>query len=58
MPEFSNAMRVMRKENRPIRGATVIAADVQKDDAFHLIAYDEGGEGWWPEGHWSPEAGP
>lgn len=36
--------RVNRIEDREIVGATVIAVD--GDNA--LIAYDEGGEGWWP----------
>ena len=36
--------RVIRIETRETTGATVLAID--GDSA--LIAYDEGGEGWWP----------
>lgn len=36
--------RVNRIENREIVGATVLAIEGENV----LIAYDEGGEGWWP----------
>lgn len=36
--------RVSRSENRDVTGATVLALDGENV----LIAYDEGGEGWWP----------
>lgn len=36
--------RVNRREDREVIGATVL----EKDGRNVLIAYDEGGEGWWP----------
>jgi hypothetical protein len=41
--------RVFRPDSGP-HGATVIDAIENLDGrAFHLV-YEEGGEGWWPEG--------
>ena len=49
MNEFDTGKRVMRREDRPIRGATVLAVAQAIDGPSYLIAYDEGGEGWWPQ---------
>lgn len=38
--------RVNRIEDRPVTGATVLNVDVATNSI--LIAYDEGGQGWWP----------
>lgn len=40
---------VLRLEDRPERRATVIDIDEGVDGAVYLIAYAEGGQGWWPE---------
>lgn len=45
---------VLRKEDREIRGATVLAIEGDGDDAICLIAYEEGGEGWWPQSALEP----
>ena len=42
---FEIGTRVERREERDVTGATVLAVD---EGGFLLIAYDEGGEGWWP----------
>ena len=44
--------RVTRNEIRETTGATITAID---GDAA-LLAYDEGGEGWWPLDALTPEA--
>ena len=36
--------RVNRLEDREVTGATVLETDGENA----LIAYDEGGQGWWP----------
>ena len=44
--------RVNRTENREVTGATVLEIEPSNDPFFGRlvkIAYDEGGEGWWPE---------
>lgn len=43
--------RVNRVEDRGIAGATIL--EIDGDNA--LIAYDEGGEGWWPLDCLEPE---
>jgi hypothetical protein len=40
--------RVRRREDRETVGATVIEVADTDDGVMCLIAYDEGGEGWWP----------
>jgi hypothetical protein len=40
--------RVRRDEARATTGATVLALEGAGAEAVALIAYDEGGEGWWP----------
>lgn len=42
---FDIGARVRRVEEHSVTGATVLAVD---EGGFILIAYDEGGEGWWP----------
>lgn len=37
-------LRVDRVEDRLVTGATVL----EIDNDMALIAYDEGGQGWWP----------
>lgn len=44
--------RVRRLEDRQVTGATV--ADIR--GGLLLLAYDEGGEGWWPESSVEPIA--
>ncbi|MCW0181288.1 MAG: hypothetical protein OJI70_05885 [Zavarzinia sp.] len=41
---------VHRLENRESVGASVLA----REGDHYLIAYDEGGEGWWPEAALAP----
>jgi hypothetical protein len=45
---------VLRKEDREIRGATVLAIEGDGEEAICLIAYEEGGEGWWPQSALEP----
>lgn len=40
---------VLRREDRPERRATVVAVEEGVDGAVYRLAYEEGGEGWWPE---------
>jgi len=49
MNDFSIGQRVARIEEREIVDATVLAVDIGAEGRVYLIAYDEGGEGWWPE---------
>ncbi|HMO30874.1 hypothetical protein [Enterovirga sp.] len=42
---FEIGTRVERREQRDVTGATILAQD---EGGYVLIAYDEGGEGWWP----------
>lgn len=42
---FEIGTRVERREKRDVTGATVLAVD---EGGYVLIAYGEGGEGWWP----------
>ena len=42
---FEIGTRVERREQRDVTGATVLAVD---ESGNILVAYDEGGEGWWP----------
>jgi len=44
--------RVTRIEARETTGATILAIDGEGA----LIAYDEGGQGWWPLDALTPEA--
>lgn len=48
---YEAGARVRRLEDREVVGASVLARD--GDD--YLIAYDEGGEGWWPAVALAPE---
>ena len=44
--------RVNRIESREVTGATVLEIKLSNtpiDENCIKIAYDEGGEGWWPE---------
>jgi len=43
--------RVTRNEHRETTGATILAIDGEST----LIAYDEGGQGWWPLDDLTPE---
>jgi hypothetical protein len=46
---FQTGDRVRRIEDREITAATVLEIAETDGEAICLIAYDEGGEGWWPE---------
>lgn len=43
---MNKGSRVNRIECREVVGATVLKCD--DENATALIAYDEGGQGWWP----------
>jgi hypothetical protein len=45
--------RVNRIEDRATTGAVII--DIDHEVGCALIAYDEGGEGWWPLDSIAPE---
>lgn len=49
MSQFAIGATVYRQEDRGETRAEVLAIDDAGNDVFYLIAYDEGGEGWWPE---------
>lgn len=51
---FEIGQSVLRKEDRDVRGATVLAIEGDGDEAVCLIAYEEGGEGWWPQSALEP----
>lgn len=57
MDEFEIGQRVTRREHRETKGATVLSAQDSGDGWFFLIAYDEGGEGWWPRDALEAETG-
>lgn len=40
--------RVDRLEEREVTGATVLEVVETGDGPIARLAYDEGGEGWWP----------
>lgn len=47
--DFKVGDRVNRIEDREIRGATIIElCNMDSEFPSALIAYDEGGEGYWP----------
>jgi hypothetical protein len=46
---FEPGQRVRRIEDREITGATVLSVESGPDGRTYHIAYDEGGEGYWPE---------
>lgn len=48
-PRFVNGHRIRRNETRPSVGGTVLEVIDGPDGAIYKIAYDEGGEGYWPE---------
>jgi hypothetical protein len=47
--------RVIRNEDHEIRGAEVLAIEVIDGEQNLLLAYDEGGSGWWPASAVEPE---
>jgi hypothetical protein len=49
MPSFAEGDRVLRLEARGSRGATIMAVEDEGGSAVYRLAYDEGGEGWWPK---------
>lgn len=52
---FAIGDRVQRIEDRPDRGGTVLAMEEETGQEACLIAYDEGGQGWWPVALLQPE---
>lgn len=48
-PQFQIGQRVSRVEARTSTGAVVREVGLVDDQPNYRIAYDEGGEGWWPE---------
>ena len=57
MHSFAEGARVLRKEGRASRGATIMAVEENDGEPVYRIAYDEGGEGWWPEAALEAETG-
>lgn len=55
MTDLSIGQRVTRREDRSPAGGVVVAADASVDGMIYFIAYDEGGEGWWPREGLEPE---
>lgn len=54
--QFQIGQRVRRRENRVSTGATILDADpADPQEPMYRLAYDEGGEGWWPQGALSAE---
>jgi hypothetical protein len=49
MPSFAEGPRVLRKEDRASRGATIMVIEAGDGESVYRIAHDKGGEGWWPE---------
>ena len=50
MPAFAIGERVQRLEPRALTAATVLEIEMTDTVPNYRMAYDEGGEGWWPEG--------
>ena len=46
---FDIGERVHRIEDREHTGGSVLEAVQTSEGPTYLIAYDEGGQGWWPE---------
>lgn len=48
-PRFGKDDRIRRNEAGPSVGGTVLEVTDGPDGVLYKIAYDEGGEGYWPE---------
>jgi hypothetical protein len=49
MIELLNVGALVRRIEPPANGpATVVEIDGSNDPPFYLLAYADGGEGWWP----------
>ena len=54
---FDIGNRVHRIEARAETGGAVLEAVQLSEGTSYLIAYDEGGQGWWPEDSLQVESG-
>lgn len=58
MAKFKIESRVRRIEQRISTGATVLSVENGPEEPVYLLAYDEGGTGYWPESALEAESAP